>query len=78
LVKKLSQYSINKNIEDGDVLKTNDDEEVTLIKDSIAGVTNWDNATDDAYGMSVSLYEKNPLTNEHAGRNLDFFFFKKS
>lgn len=33
----------------------------------VAGVFNWKNETEHAYGLSVSLYEKNPITNEPAG-----------
>lgn len=47
---------INKNTE----LETND---------LIANVTHWNMppGVDHAFGSSISLYEKNPITNEHAG-----------
>lgn len=35
--------------------------------DLIAEVTNWNMPTEQSYGMSVSLYEKNPATQENAG-----------
>lgn len=35
--------------------------------DIIAGVSNWKQENDHAYGMAVSLYEKNFLTQEQAG-----------
>jgi hypothetical protein len=35
--------------------------------DQIASVSNWNNANDDAYGISISLYEKNPITGENTG-----------
>ncbi len=33
----------------------------------VAGVSNWKQENDHAYGIAVSLYEKNYLTKEHAG-----------
>lgn len=33
----------------------------------IAGVSNWTQESDHAYGIAVSLYERNFLTKEHAG-----------
>lgn len=35
--------------------------------DIVAGVSNWKQENDHAYGMAVSLYEKNFLTQEQAG-----------
>lgn len=37
------------------------------LPDVIAGVSNWKLENDHAYGLSVSLYEKNFITNEQAG-----------
>lgn len=36
-------------------------------KEDLAGVSNWKLETDNAYGLSVSLYEKNFVTKEPAG-----------
>lgn len=35
--------------------------------DEYAGISNWKRESDDAYGMSVSLYEKNYITQESTG-----------
>lgn len=35
--------------------------------DEYAGISNWKRENDDAYGMSVSLYEKNYITQESTG-----------
>ena len=35
--------------------------------DPIASVSNWNNSNDDAYGISISLYERNPVTGENTG-----------
>lgn len=35
--------------------------------DEYAGISNWKRETDDAYGLSVSLYEKNFITQEQIG-----------
>lgn len=37
------------------------------LPDVIAGVSNWKLENDHAYGLSISLYEKNFITNEQAG-----------
>lgn len=36
------------------------------ISSPVDGVS-WNQANDDTYGLAVSLYEKNPITNEHTG-----------
>lgn len=44
------------------------DEENNEPNDFIADVTNWNApSSDQAHGISISLYEKNPITQEHAG-----------
>lgn len=51
-----------------DFKKTTDEENNKSIDDLIADVTHWNAPSPDyGYGNSISLYEKNPITNEHAG-----------
>lgn len=40
---------------------------ITSPCDEYAGISNWKRENDDAYGMSVSLYEKNYITKESTG-----------
>lgn len=37
------------------------------VADSIANIENWNNPNDNAYGISISLYEKNGITGEYVG-----------
>lgn len=47
---------------------TTTDEENNEPNDLIADVTHWNApSTDQGFGIAISLYEKNPITNEHAG-----------
>lgn len=51
-----------------DVEQSNECSVVNSIETAtVAGVSNWKQEHDHAYGISVSLYEKNFLTKEHAG-----------
>lgn len=44
------------------------DEENNESNDFIADVTNWNApSSDQGHGIAISLYEKNPITQEHAG-----------
>lgn len=56
----------------GSCSTTPSDKDLTMdnvmeLPDSIAGVSNWKLENDHAYGLSISLYEKNCCTNEQAG-----------
>lgn len=63
----LSQSTTMNSLKPSDFKKTTDEEnnETELIAD----VTHWNapSTGDHAYGMAISLYEKNQITNEHAG-----------
>lgn len=37
------------------------------IADPVANIQNWNKPNDDAYGISISLYEKNCISGEHTG-----------
>lgn len=51
-----------------DFKKTTDEENNEPINDLIADVTHWNApSSEQGYGIALSLYEKNPITNEHAG-----------
>lgn len=49
--------------------KQTTDEENNEPNDLIADVTHWNapSSIDQGHGIAISLYEKNPITNEHAG-----------
>lgn len=48
--------------------KKTTDEENNEPNDLIADVSHWNaSSSDQGYGIAISLYEKNPITNEHAG-----------
>lgn len=53
------------NVNDNTVIKSTLD--ATDTTDPIANITNWNLPDDDAYGISVSLYEKNFITGENIG-----------
>lgn len=43
------------------------EQQINEISTPVEGIRNWKHSTDDAYGIAVSLYEKNQLTDEHTG-----------
>ncbi|XP_055701472.1 PP2C-like domain-containing protein CG9801 isoform X3 [Phlebotomus papatasi] len=46
---------------------TNEEYKQTVDSEPIAGVVNWKAESEHAYGLSVSLYEENPITTEQSG-----------
>lgn len=65
--RKLSTAS-RKSVDPASLL-TSDINKNTETNDLIANVTHWNMPppVDHGFGMAISLYEKNPVTNEHAG-----------
>ncbi|KAG4071145.1 hypothetical protein HA402_003277 [Bradysia odoriphaga] len=58
---------ISNDVKVKDVDEVNDVPVVNPTESVVAGVSNWKYENDHAYGLAVSLYERNYLTKEHAG-----------
>ncbi|KAG5681278.1 hypothetical protein PVAND_010729 [Polypedilum vanderplanki] len=71
--RKLSNVSRKSTQQDSIGLKPSDFKKTTDVEnnetDLIANVTHWnaDLSNENGYGIAISLYEKNPITNEHSG-----------
>lgn len=66
--------TLNKNLENNKApmegqseMTTPEEEELPDICSPIPGISNWKKNSEDAYGIAVSLYETNLLTQEHIG-----------
>lgn len=68
----ISRKSSNVHLEQSSLMpsdfKKTTDEENNEPNDLIADVSHWNApSSDQGHGIAISLYEKNPITNEHAG-----------
>lgn len=57
--------NVNENVKEN--ISPNDSASATAMHEEFAGVSNWKLENENAYGLSVSLYEKNALTQKNQG-----------
>lgn len=66
--RKISNPQIGTTLLPSDFKKTTDEENNEPLNDLIADVTHWNApSSEQGHGIALSLYEKNPITSEHAG-----------
>lgn len=57
----------NKDIDPNNIPDKEKTVETIIYLEPVASVSNWNQENDHSYGISISLYENNPVTNESSG-----------